>query len=167
MNNGNGLVSGVCYNPKDETIICVFDEERRPLNAYGLPGGIIEDGETPREAMCREWSEEVGEAVFECRPALTLPRKGYQHHFFLINNPKNELRITGVPGETGPPQRIPLRDVILKKTKLHYFHLKSLVIILKDTIKEMAMQDQDIAYTIFELADTDRDIARAFITNAK
>lgn len=50
---------------------------------WAVPGGHVDDGETPREAAIREAKEEVGEADVEEKPFLVFVHDvqiGHRHH---------------------------------------------------------------------------------------
>ncbi len=46
----------VIFDDEDRVLLC----HRRDIDAWNLPGGGVEDGETPWEAAAREVREEVG-----------------------------------------------------------------------------------------------------------
>ena len=155
---GNGLVSGVCYDPDTKEIIVVYDKEREALNSHALPGGMVESGETPEQAMRREWSEEVGAAVKSFKLAISRSRKGgnYDHYFYRIElaDSGTGLRNEGFPGETGPPERVSFRALILGEVKMHYSHLKGLCLSIKKEVLKMAKEDKEIAFALTELGIT-------------
>lgn len=50
---------------------------------YNGVGGKVEEGETPKEAMAREFSEEAGLAIFDWEPFITLSfSNGVRVYFF-------------------------------------------------------------------------------------
>jgi nucleoside triphosphatase len=60
---------GVIQNAQGEFLICKKPARRGVFpGQWGLPGGGIEDGETPEAALRRELLEEVGLAVEEIQP---------------------------------------------------------------------------------------------------
>ena len=147
----SGLVSGICIDLKKENLICIFDEERLFLNSYGLPGGIINEGEDPTTAMRREWEEEVGTVIESCE-FIHEERRGkeggyFPHYFFLIKIPENcELRTEGFLGETGPPEWLELRKIGSREIKLHYSHFKGLGAV----IKKLAKTNRNMAFVASE-----------------
>ena len=155
MDERNGLVSGVCYDPAAKTLIIVFDKERVALNSHALPGGMVEIGETPEQAMRREWSEEVGAEIRSLKRIISRSRKGgeFNHYFFKIElaNPWVPLRMDGFSEETGPPIRVLLQDVILGKVEMHYSHRKGLCLTLKKEVMQIAGENINVAFALIDL----------------
>src|ERR1700687_210650 len=56
--------AGVMLIIRDGLILGIT--RRHDNNVYGLPGGKVEEGETPGIAACREAYEETGIKVFDC-----------------------------------------------------------------------------------------------------
>lgn len=137
----NGLCSGICINPDDGTIIVVKDLRLNRKGSYKIPGGRIEDGENPQEAMRREWDEEVGTLVEDCIFIHQIPRTGpegvYMHYLFLVKIPKDaELKKESIPWENGPPE---IKE--LKELELYPSHLGG----LKKVLEILAVHEKKIA----------------------
>jgi ADP-ribose pyrophosphatase YjhB (NUDIX family) len=47
---------GIIFDEADRVLLC----HRRDIDAWNLPGGLVEDGEAPWDAAIREVREEVG-----------------------------------------------------------------------------------------------------------
>jgi ADP-ribose pyrophosphatase YjhB (NUDIX family) len=47
---------GVIFDDRDRVLLC----HRRDLDSWNLPGGLVEEGESPWDAAVREVREEVG-----------------------------------------------------------------------------------------------------------
>jgi 8-oxo-dGTP diphosphatase len=82
------MVAGLYYDPNTE--MAVFIRKNRPVFMKGrlnLPGGHVEDGETPAEAMAREFKEEVDiqTAPDQWRHTITLQdeKNEWVVHFFM------------------------------------------------------------------------------------
>ncbi len=77
------------------------------FNLWEVPAGIVDPGETPREAAARELAEELGFDVDAARLVelgrYTWPAPGLiaeRHHYFTIDV---TLDVRGIPGEDGSP----------------------------------------------------------------
>ena len=63
------IAVGVIYNDQGEVLLCKKPPRRGVFpGQWGLPGGGIEDGETPEIALRRELDEEVGLEVGDIQP---------------------------------------------------------------------------------------------------
>ena len=54
------VVCGILPNPNGELLIAQRAAHKRDANKWEFPGGKTEPGETPAEALQREWKEEFG-----------------------------------------------------------------------------------------------------------
>lgn len=128
----DGQATGLCFGAKNNnfTVILVEKKDNGSGGIYGLPGGRIENGETPEEGFCREWAEEVGnEAEFGPLNFLFIEELarngsegGYVQYLFRIAENYAKLRDCGT-SETGPPKRITFRDIFSGKIKVLPWHL--------------------------------------------
>jgi 8-oxo-dGTP pyrophosphatase MutT (NUDIX family) len=117
--------------PRDMVLVCVFlmnglkDEgiilirKTHPSWQAGklnLPGGRIEDGETPAKAAVRELAEETGLLMFEekliCVACLTHVRMGTQLYIFATRWPKEQYYLPKIPTEE-PVLIIPVNEALL------------------------------------------------------
>jgi 8-oxo-dGTP diphosphatase len=61
---------------------------------WEFPGGKIDDGESPEQALARELAEELGIELLEVRPFMQLehdyPDRSVSIHFFLVLDWKHE-----------------------------------------------------------------------------
>lgn len=93
-------------------------------NYWEFPGGKIQPGETPLEAVSREVKEEVGINLSPIRPELLLvqehsyPDREIRIHFFLCPLRDGSLLGNGqwvAPGELGNFTFPPANSVVLRK----------------------------------------------------
>ncbi|APR03402.1 Nudix family hydrolase [Thauera chlorobenzoica] len=107
--------------------------QRAPDTVYAgyweFPGGKVEPGETPAQALCRELDEELGIRVTRLRPWL-LREHRYEHahvrlHFFevaawegALDDKVHSALVWVRPGEVAPEPMLPANGPILKALRL-------------------------------------------------
>lgn len=98
----------VCRNGK----ILLVEHVLQGRDFYNLPGGGIEDGETPAEAALRELEEETGVTGKILRP-LTIeykPDLESRIFTFLVDIPEDAVPVKGIDPEL-PPDKQSIVDV--------------------------------------------------------
>jgi 8-oxo-dGTP diphosphatase len=86
-------VVGFLYNPKRGTVALI--EKQKPEWQKGFlngVGGKIEEGETPAEAMKREFLEETGGQVDSWREFAYMNHSGNEVHFFVAKSESITIR---------------------------------------------------------------------------
>ena len=81
-------VAGFLFCPSEHSVVLV--RKNRPAYQAGKlngVGGKIERGETPEQAMIREFQEETGMYVGSWREEVILSGSGFQVHFFSAHSP--------------------------------------------------------------------------------
>ncbi len=162
-----GMVSGVCLDLEQEAILLVPNlVPTKPQGFWGLPGGRIETGETPLKAVKREWAEEVlksgkgGRKIKTNGKRMETPRTGpagnYVHYFYKVRLPVGELKTCDTPGETGPPEWIPLSRITSGEIKMFFAHLLGVIGILK----KMETRDVKIAFMESDLEKLVKNVSR-------
>ena len=68
------VVAGVIYNPAcDEVLLARRKANQHQGGLWEFPGGKVESGEAPREALIRELNEEIGITAREQAPLIEVP----------------------------------------------------------------------------------------------
>lgn len=84
-----------CHN----SVITVLDRlavRRGKREVYGLPGGQLERGETPEQAMVREVREELGIQIKAATKLETYQSQYARHHLFLVEKAVGEISINTI-----------------------------------------------------------------------
>ena len=82
----------VCLDDDDRVVVNRGEWDRGPF--YELPGGGVEDGETPEDAVVRELEEEVGLHVRIERKLANVWKDGREEHYFLVRPDGRSTRST-------------------------------------------------------------------------
>ncbi|RJF71843.1 NUDIX domain-containing protein [Deinococcus cavernae] len=89
---------GILFNSKNQVLLML---RRKNGKAYAtLPGGGIEEGETPAEACAREVLEEVNLIVEVGPEVLVLDNLQNHEHYFLTRLVSGEMRLGDGPEGT-------------------------------------------------------------------
>ena len=79
---------------------------------YSIPGGGIEDGETPEQAAIRELKEECGLDGTIVRKLTELYNNDRTEHVFEVRVPEDQEPITGYDPEEAENEDPPLKEVL-------------------------------------------------------
>ncbi|CAM4146164.1 NUDIX hydrolase [Deinococcus marmoris] len=86
---------GILLNDQSQVLLML---RRKAGRAYAtLPGGGIEDGETPAEACARELLEEVNLVVTVGQEVLVLDNLDNHEHYFRVSHVSGEMRLGDGP----------------------------------------------------------------------
>ena len=89
---------GILFNAQNQVLLML---RRKNGNSYAtLPGGGIEEGETPAEACAREVLEEVNLVVEVGPEVLVLDNLQNHEHYFLTRYVSGEMRLGDGPEGT-------------------------------------------------------------------
>lgn len=79
-------VSVIAFQDPDTIILTKQEQPNRPKPFFDVPGGRVDEGETPEQAAQREFSEETGLRIGRLKRFKTIPLTGstrFTLHYFL------------------------------------------------------------------------------------
>ena len=84
------VAAGVLVDASGRVLIARRGVSKHMGGSWEFPGGKVEAGETPRQALSREIEEELAIQITQARPWITLPHT-YPHasvllHFFIVTD---------------------------------------------------------------------------------
>ncbi len=84
-----------CYLIKDEKVVVTkYKEENKKIGYYDIPGGKIEEGETPEQTAIREMKEEtglkVGDLKYKGNMIIEYPNRIFDFDIFIANESEGE-----------------------------------------------------------------------------
>ena len=86
---------GILFNDHQEVLLMLRRKEGREYAT--LPGGGIEEGETPAQACARELLEEVNLVVEVVGEVAVLETLGHPEHYFRVSHRGGEVRLGDGP----------------------------------------------------------------------
>ncbi|MBC8949713.1 MULTISPECIES: 8-oxo-dGTP diphosphatase MutT [Xenorhabdus] len=106
------IAAGIIKNSNDEIFITQRRADSHMGGFWEFPGGKLEQGETPEQALIRELKEEVGITVTHCELIDTIkhdfPDRSITLDFFLVDEWKDKPF-----GKEGQPSRWVLQSELI------------------------------------------------------
>ena len=103
IRNGKILMERLCYK-----------NANNGKEFFSVPGGGIEEGETPEQAALRELKEECGLDGTIVKPLAVIYSHGRKEYSFEVAVPDDQQAITGYDPEEAGSDNPPLREVVWK-----------------------------------------------------
>jgi len=105
------VAAGVLTDTAGRVLIAQRPPGKHAAGSWEFPGGKLNEGESPAEALARELDEERGVTVVAATPFLTCrhdyPERSVELHVFLVGNYRGEPR--SVEGQ--PLRWVPLGEL--------------------------------------------------------
>lgn len=83
---------------QDDSVLLIH-RRKDGVEYHTLPGGGVEEGETPEQACVRELAEETGLSAAVESPLLTLDNAGRTEHYFVMGPATGTPRLGGPESE--------------------------------------------------------------------
>lgn len=78
------VAAGILFDSSGRVLVAKRDPRAHQGGLWEFPGGKIEDGESPRDALVRELREEIGIEATEMAPFMRVPYQ-YTERFVLLD----------------------------------------------------------------------------------
>ena len=101
VRNGKILVERLCYK-----------DANNGKEFFSVPGGGIEEGETPEQTVLRELKEECGLDGIIVKPLAIVCSYGRKEYSFEVSVPDDQQAITGYDPEEAGNENPGLREVV-------------------------------------------------------
>lgn len=109
------VAAGIIYNSQGQILISKRPADKPSAGLWEFPGGKVEVGEQPEQALCRELKEELAIQVTEYSPYTQLEFAYPDRHISLF--------IFEVSKFEGQPKSIEQQEIQwVKKGELHHYH---------------------------------------------
>lgn len=141
-----------CYVIKNSKVVAVrYKKGMKKEDYYDIPGGKIEDGETPEQAALREMKEETGLNIYNLKHKgnmiIEYPDRIYDFDVFTTNESQGVLQ----ENEENISEWIEIEE-LLQKEKI----LSNIIILKKEFIKGLI--DDKLQFNMHIMVDEQENI---------
>lgn len=131
-----------CFLIEDEKVVVTKYKKPNPkAGYYEIPGGKIEEGETPEQAAIREFKEETGMVVSDLKRKgnmiIEYPNRIFSFEVFVTNHYVGKPR----QFEENTSEWMAISEVLAKKKKLACF-------VILDALFRKALEEETIDFTM-------------------
>ncbi len=136
-----GMVSAVCVDLVKREILLVFNADpEKPQNCWGLPGGKMKPGETPKATGIRELSQETNQDGQATKHRIEIPKVGpdgpYIHTFMLVRIISEGKELKNNEDPEAIPRLIPFQMIFSERVKIFPSHIQGLMLVLEKMAEE-------------------------------
>ena len=144
-----------CFIIKDNKVVAIrYKDENKKAGFYDIPGGKIEDGETPEETAIREVKEEtnvdVNNLEFKGEMVIEYPERIFNFKVFYTKEYTGEIKET----EENFVENIDIEKLLEKEKKL------SNIIILDKFLRNLLIEDTNNKFKLFIEVDDQENILK-------